>query len=106
MTMVAAWIRADTGVGPAMASASQVISGSCADLPQAPSSRSRLRAITTPGEIEAAWALISLMLRVPVAANSQSRAMARKTSPTRVTRKALVPALAFSSLRYQKPIRP
>ena len=34
--MVAAWIRADTGVGPAMASGSQTNSGSWADLPQAP----------------------------------------------------------------------
>ena len=32
-TMVAAWIRADTGVGPAMASGSQVWSGNWALLP-------------------------------------------------------------------------
>nr|GFD58681.1 hypothetical protein [Tanacetum cinerariifolium] len=36
--MVAAWISAETGVGPAIASASQVCSGSCADLPTAPPS--------------------------------------------------------------------
>src|SRR5690554_8086814 len=35
VTMVAAWMSADTGVGPAMASGSQVCSGSCADLPAA-----------------------------------------------------------------------
>ena len=34
--MVAAWIRADTGVGPSIASGSQVCSSSCADLPMAP----------------------------------------------------------------------
>ena len=36
MTIVAAWISAETGVGPAMASGSQTNSGSWADLPQAP----------------------------------------------------------------------
>ena len=39
--MVAAWIRALTGVGPAMASGSQVCSGSCADLPTAPAQQQR-----------------------------------------------------------------
>ena len=34
--MVAAWINADTGVGPAMASGSQVCSGNWADLPITP----------------------------------------------------------------------
>jgi hypothetical protein len=41
VTMVAAWISAETGVGPAMASGSQMYSGSCADLPQAPTNSSR-----------------------------------------------------------------
>ncbi len=41
VTMVAAWISADTGVGPAMASGSQTYSGSWADLPQAPMNRPR-----------------------------------------------------------------
>jgi hypothetical protein len=36
VTIVAAWISADTGVGPSIASGSHVCSGSCADLPQAP----------------------------------------------------------------------
>ena len=39
--MVAAWIRAETGVGPSMASGSQVWSGTWADLANAPTSRSR-----------------------------------------------------------------
>ena len=34
--MVAACIKAETGVGPAIASGSQVNSGICADLPVAP----------------------------------------------------------------------
>src|SRR4051794_17379771 len=36
VTIVAAWINADTGVGPSIASGSQMYSGSCALLPQAP----------------------------------------------------------------------
>jgi len=36
VTMVAAWISAETGVGPSMASGSHVCSNSCADLPMAP----------------------------------------------------------------------
>ena len=34
--MVAAWISAETGVGPSIASGSQTCSGICADLPHAP----------------------------------------------------------------------
>ena len=37
VTIVAAWMRADTGVGPAIASGSHTYSGNCADLPAAPS---------------------------------------------------------------------
>ena len=39
--MVAAWIRAETGVGPSIASGSQVCSPICADLPIAPTNSSR-----------------------------------------------------------------
>ena len=38
VTIVAAWIRAETGVGPSMASGSQVWSGTWADLANAPTS--------------------------------------------------------------------
>src|SRR5579871_5662467 len=41
VTMVAAWMRADTGVGPSMASGSQTNSGSWADLPTAPRNSAR-----------------------------------------------------------------
>ena len=41
MTIVAAWMSADTGVGPAMASGSQTYSGNWADFPQAPTKSSR-----------------------------------------------------------------
>ncbi len=40
--MVAACISADTGVGPAIASGSQVNSGICADLPVAPTNNNKV----------------------------------------------------------------
>jgi len=36
VTIVAAWIRADTGVGPSIASGNQVCNPICADLPAVP----------------------------------------------------------------------
>src|SRR4051812_41588311 len=36
VTMVAAWIKAEIGVGPSMESGSQTCNGTCADLPMAP----------------------------------------------------------------------
>src|SRR5205823_7224048 len=48
VTMVAAWISADTGVGPSMASGSHVCSGNCADLPAAPHNNSSAMTVTAP----------------------------------------------------------
>jgi hypothetical protein len=39
VTMVAAWISAEIGVGPSIESGSQTCSGNCADLPIAPMNR-------------------------------------------------------------------
>src|ERR1700690_4330536 len=39
VTMVAAWISADIGVGPSMESGSHTCSGTWADLPMAPTNR-------------------------------------------------------------------
>ena len=41
VTIVAAWMSAETGVGPSIASGSQVCSRNCADLPIAPMNSSR-----------------------------------------------------------------
>ncbi len=49
VTMVAAWMRADTGVGPSIASGSQVWSRNCADLPIAPMNR-RKQATSITGQ--------------------------------------------------------
>src|SRR3954447_4731108 len=50
VTIVAAWIRAETGVGPSMASGSQMYSGSWADLPQAPTNSSSPMALSVVWE--------------------------------------------------------
>src|SRR5512136_608177 len=49
VTIVAAWIRAETGVGPAMASGSHMYNGNWADLPVTPSSMNRVIARMTGG---------------------------------------------------------
>ena len=46
VTIVAAWISAETGVGPSIASGSQVCSRNCADLPIAPMKRSRQASVS------------------------------------------------------------
>ena len=47
VTIVAAWISAETGVGPAIASGNQTKSGICALLPAQPRNRKRQMAVTT-----------------------------------------------------------
>ena len=54
--MVAAWMRAETGVGPSMASASHGKSGICADLPITPTRSSRQMAVMLPAPMEPMWA--------------------------------------------------
>ena len=39
VTMVAAWIRAEIGVGPSIESGSHTCKGNCADLPTTPANR-------------------------------------------------------------------
>ena len=48
VTIVAAWIREETGVGPSMASGSQVCSGSWPDLAKAPTRSIRQAATSWP----------------------------------------------------------
>src|SRR4051794_1758758 len=55
VTIVAAWISADTGVGPAIASGSHTMSGSCADLPTAPTKSSAAMAVAAV--VVSPWAL-------------------------------------------------
>ena len=63
--MVAAWISADAGVGPAIASGSQVWSGNWADLPTTPAKRQQAATRSKP------W------LTVPLSATSLIFAMSK-----------------------------
>ena len=63
MTIVAAWISAETGVGPSIASGSQVWSGSWADFAKAPTQSSRQIAITTPWLVEKVSRAASKLVR-------------------------------------------
>src|SRR3546814_18416481 len=47
VTMVAAWIRAEIGVGPSIESGSHTCRGTCADLPLAPTHRHRQISVPT-----------------------------------------------------------
>ena len=99
VTMVAAWMRAETGVGPAMASGSQTWSGICALLPAAPSMSSRVMAvIATPpaAKWSSAPAKIGMKSSVPKALKRRNMASRKPTSPIRLTMKAFFPASDFS----------
>ncbi len=114
VTMVAAWISAETGVGPSMASGSQVWRRNCADLPMAPMNSSRHSTVSvshwwprnsmglpaTPG---AARNTASKPM-VPNTAKMPKMPSAKPKSPTRLTTKALMAAALASGFRYQKPI--
>ena len=94
MTIVAAWMSAETGVGPAIASPSQDCSGTCADLPQAASSRSSPIAVRTPSDACGARSATPWIDTVPNAANITKIAIDRPTSPTRLTMNAFLAAVA------------
>ena len=99
--MVAAWISALIGVGPAIASGSQVCSGNCADLPTTPQSSSRVATVvvvpdtfsrTSLGTLPlstAAFATIRSMLNVPKAWPIVKMPNRKPTSPSRVVTNAL-----------------
>src|SRR5574340_1261043 len=114
VTIVAAWISADTGVGPAIASGSQTYSGICADLPVTPSSKNRVIS-TINGELTAEmlaapWNTES-NCRLPKALNIKKAAIRKPKSPMRLAIMAFLAASELAhdgrasvSISYQKPI--
>ena len=114
VTIVAAWIRAETGVGPSIASGSQVCSPSWADFPIAPMN-SRMQAIVSDGTCQprklivvptAAGALPNTVSKSsePKITNTAKMPSAKPKSPTRLTMKALIAASLAVLRSYQKPI--
>jgi hypothetical protein len=108
VTMVAAWISADTGVGPSMASGNQVCSRNCADLPIAPmNSRRQIKVSASacqPKKLmvlpvsEGAWAKMVSRSIDCVIMNTAKMPSAKPKSPTRLTTKALMAAALASGL--------
>src|ERR687886_1340442 len=94
VTIVAAWMSADTGVGPAIASPSQDCSGNWADLPQAPSRSRSPIAVSIPSDALPALGRTTEYATDPNPANMTRRAIDSPRSPTRLTTKALFAAVA------------
>ena len=114
VTMVAAWMRALTGVGPSIASGSQVWSGSCADLPIAPTNSSRHSRVMVSTRIPAKpmvdpampglAARIAGIETVPNTRKVPKMPSEKPKSPMRLTTKAFKAAALAEGLWYQKPI--
>jgi len=95
VTMVAAWIRALTGVGPAMASGSHTYSGICALLPvAAANSSSAITAAAAVPSTAPAWGRTSPNDSEPNSRKTTNMASMKPTSPMRLTTKAFLAAPA------------
>ena len=120
VTIVAAWIKAEIGVGPSIASGSQTCSGTWADLPTAPAKRRRqITVMTSTGHSppsglrrlivcplsSTAWAKTWSYCREPNTAKISKTPKPNPKSPTRFTMNALVAASQAVLRSYQCPIR-
>jgi hypothetical protein len=105
--MVAAWIRAETGVGPSIASGNHTCSGNCALLPTAPIKTSTTAAVKSEVPINPAWAASEIPSKevVPVCAQKMMIPMKSAASPMRVTMNAFRAASRADGFSYQCPIR-
>src|SRR2546425_11923994 len=95
--MVAAWISAETGVGPRIASGSQMYRGIWADLPVQPRNRKSVIAVTiAPPGMRAAGALAKKGAQSgdPKRAEMRKIATRNPNSPMGVTMNAFLPAWA------------
>ena len=102
-TIVAAWIRAETGVGPSMASGSHTCSGNWADLPTAPQNR-HSTVMFSRVSLMPAGISIRLKLSVLVSAQRVRMPIRKPKSPTRLQMKAFLAASAAADLVYQWPM--
>ena len=93
MTIVAAWISAETGVGPSIASGSQTYSGNCALLPQAPMKKKNA-ANCASCRLSRSGASCTMRVNSTVssARNSTNVPSRKPRSPMRLTMKAFLPA--------------
>ncbi len=101
-------MSADTGVGPAMASGSQVCSGNWPDFEVTPPNRhsapSSRRVLLTPPE-SAAWLMCrTSKLDAPAAKKVRITPIISPTSPTRLVRNALSDASVLRCSSHQCPM--
>src|SRR4029079_18186010 len=105
VTIVAAWISADTGVGPAIASGNQTCKGSCADFPIAPAkSSSAITVAASFVSIDPAVPKITSKSSVPNLNTSSVDPTSISVSPIRVVMNAFFAASALPGTVYQNPI--
>ena len=104
--MVAAWIKALTGVGPSIASGSQTWKGNWADFPAAPRNIRMAAQVITPWLSAPLWAAwnASDMLKLPTWLQSSRMPIRSPTSPMRVTTKAFLAASRAAGRSNQKPM--
>src|SRR6187431_1426559 len=94
VTIVAAWIRAETGVGPAIASGNHVYNGICALLPVAPTNNNKVIAVISvfDNAFNDFSEITSVKDAVPVLLMSQKIAIRNPKSPIRFMINALLAA--------------
>jgi len=107
VTIVAAWMSAETGVGPSIASGNQKYNGSCALFPQAPTKSKIAIAEIAVCDIEPSCAasLIALYDTEPTAENATNIAVITPQSPMRLVTNAFLPATAALSRVCQNEMR-
>src|SRR3954471_1589295 len=105
-TIVAAWIRAEIGVGPSIASGNQTWSGNCADFPTAPQKTSSATVVRNAGFAEsfAIEAAMSVKTTLRVALQIIRIPSMNPKSPRRFVMNALFAAFAAALRSYQWPI--
>src|SRR6266850_7781518 len=101
-------MRAETGVGPSIASGSQTKSGICADLPVAPMKSSSVMSEIVPNVVSGlrpdTARATSWKSSVPKRVNTSSTPRMNPKSPMRLTMNAFLPASDADFFWYQKPI--
>ena len=97
-------MRADTGVGPSIASSNQDCSGNCADLPHAASNSASPIQVSVDSLAAAGSSSTPENVTEPNVTNINMMAIDRPTSPTRLTTKAFFAATAADGLYCQKPM--
>ena len=115
VTMVAAWISAETGVGPSIASGNHVCNRNWADLPIAPINSNKQTRVIASQSIpkKSIFNCVKSPRRAktasyetePVRTKTTKIPKANPKSPTRLTINAFIAAATADGFSYQKPIR-